>query len=115
MRSLMRSLPPIVCMGSPTDVMRLYELAYCCRAYAPLDSYDTATVALREATGDCVDPDDPAQLGPLFAWLRKWGCRQFVDLPAGGSSDVRMAAVRQRRPPTTLPTRAAHEEDVPGA
>ena len=78
MRSLTRSLPPIVCMGSPTDVMRLYELAYCCRAYAALDSYDAATVALREATADCVDPDDPTQLGPLFVWLRKWGCRQFV-------------------------------------
>jgi hypothetical protein len=58
--------------------MRLYELADCCRAYAALDSYDSATVVLREATGECVDPDNPADVASLFEWLRKWGCRQFV-------------------------------------
>jgi len=58
--------------------VRLYELAYCCRAYATLDAYDAAMVQLRQATGDCVDPADTTHLGPLFNWLRRWGCRQFA-------------------------------------
>lgn len=57
--------------------MRLYELAYCCRIYEGLETYDRATVGLRAATGPAVDPDNPDHIGPLFAWLRDWGCRQF--------------------------------------
>ena len=57
--------------------MRLYELAYCCDAYVHLDGFDQATVDLRGATGPFVDPGTPAHHGPLFTWLRKWGCRQF--------------------------------------
>lgn len=65
-------------MVSLTEFVRLYELAYCCRAYAILDAYDDAVVELRATTGDCVDPDNTAHHGPLFSWLRRWGCRQFV-------------------------------------
>jgi hypothetical protein len=57
--------------------MRLFELAYCCAAYAHLEAFDEATVALRDATGSCVDPGAPDHHEALFIWLRRWGCRQF--------------------------------------
>ena len=57
--------------------MRLYELAYCSYSYACLESYDQATLDLRAATGPFVDPSNDDHVGPLFDWLRRWGCRQF--------------------------------------
>lgn len=57
--------------------MRLYELAYCSNAFVHLDGFDQATVGLRDTTGPFVDPGNPAHHGPLFRWLRRWGCRQF--------------------------------------
>ena len=58
--------------------VRLYELAYCCDLFPKLDNFDRATIELRERTGPHVDPANEAHHEPLFEWLRKWRCRQFV-------------------------------------
>ena len=58
--------------------MRLYELAYCCRIVGALGAFDRATIEMRDATGDFVDPANADHHAPLFSWLRRWGCRQFA-------------------------------------
>jgi hypothetical protein len=58
--------------------MRLYELAYCSNAFVHLDGFAQAAVGLRDTTGPFVDPGNSAHHGPLFRWLRRWGCRQFT-------------------------------------
>lgn len=57
--------------------MRLFELAYCCNLYSN-EEYDRASLELQDATGPSVDPGNEQHVGPLFNWLRRWGCRQFT-------------------------------------
>jgi hypothetical protein len=65
-------------LGHRVADVRLYELAYCCHVFALFEGYDRASVKLREATGDAVNPEDENHQAALFKWLRQWGCRQFA-------------------------------------
>jgi hypothetical protein len=58
--------------------VRLYELAYCCHVYAVVGGYDAASAELRRATGRALNPAREQHTTALFAWLRRWGCRQFA-------------------------------------
>ena len=57
--------------------VRLHELAFACRVYGALTGYDSSLAKLRQATGQNLDPLDPAHQEYLFGWLNDWGCRQF--------------------------------------
>jgi hypothetical protein len=57
--------------------MMLFELAYGCRLYADLTSYDASLEALRALAPE-VNPYDPAHRAAMFDWLNDWGCRQFA-------------------------------------
>lgn len=65
----------------PSDVdqqkIRLHELAFACRVYGALTGYDSSLARLRQATGNDLDPQNPAHQEVLFRWLNDWGCRQF--------------------------------------
>ena len=64
--------------AAPVDSIRcprLFELAYGCRLYGQITSYDATLVVLR-ALG-AIDPLDPIHQAALFHWLNTWGCRQF--------------------------------------
>lgn len=58
--------------------MRLFELAYACKIYEALTSFDDAYFELIEGiSGRLVFADD-AHMKTLVRWLNKWGCRQFA-------------------------------------
>lgn len=57
--------------------MRLFELAYGCRLYADLTTYDASLEKLR-SLAEQVDPFDEEHRSVLFDWLNDWGCRQFA-------------------------------------
>ena len=57
--------------------MRLHELAFACRIYGALTSYDSGLTKLRQATGENLDPCNQGHQAALFKWLNSWGCRQF--------------------------------------
>lgn len=58
--------------------MHLFELAYCCRLYGQLTTYDSSLSALRKAVGPQLNPANPDHRAALFQWLNAWGCRQFA-------------------------------------
>lgn len=57
--------------------MRLHELAFACRIYGSLASYDSGLTQLMQTTRGKVDPYNPDHQRVLFEWLNGWGCRQF--------------------------------------
>jgi hypothetical protein len=58
-------------------VMRLFELAYCCRIYAEGTGYDRALARFLAGTGGAVDLEIPEHRALTLQWLRDWGCRSL--------------------------------------
>jgi hypothetical protein len=61
--------------------MKLYQLAYVCRAYGDLTSFDAGYLAFLDETGETLDFNSTVHMNALLVWLRKWGCRQFALAP----------------------------------
>lgn len=58
--------------------MRLFELAFCCRLYAGLTTYDSSLAAFRQFVAPGLEPSRADHRAALFQWLNAWGCRQFA-------------------------------------
>jgi len=58
--------------------MRLFQLAYVCRAYGDLTQYDAEYLNFLHRTSGKLDFSTPTDMTALLEWLNSWGCRQFA-------------------------------------
>jgi len=58
--------------------MRLFHLAYVCRAYGDLTQFDAGYLAFLNETGGELDFRSSCHMKALLVWLNSWGCRQFA-------------------------------------
>jgi hypothetical protein len=70
--------------------MKLFQLAYVCRAYRDVTHYDAEYLNFLKRTGDKLDFTKPTDMSALLKWLNSWGCRQFaVDCHEQAAESIR--------------------------